>query len=152
SHLRQAVRRSHRGVALVVILAFVVLLTIMALAFFSYSTLQMQISSSSTNLAKVDVFSKGAIETIIGDLKQEVAAGSTTNVVTSGGSTATIFLPTTIFPFAPAISGFTTNSAMENLVKISRSGTAFYSGSGYSSPGVARAADLSTTVPSQNGR
>ena len=54
-------RKSHQGFALVVILAFVVLLTVLVLAYFSYSALQRQISSASSNQATAEIFAQGAI-------------------------------------------------------------------------------------------
>lgn len=134
------IRRSQKGFALVVILAFMVLLTVLVLAYFSYSSLQRQISSANSNQATVNVFSQGAINTIVSDLKQEIFTNST--VVTVGTNTITI--PLAQSNAVPVRVGTSTN--LPNLVKRSAGGLAFFAG------GPARASSSSTTNASQNGR
>lgn len=133
-------RARRRGFALVVILAFVVLLTVLVLAYFSYSSLQRQISNSSSSQATVDIFAQGAIASIVTDFKREIAAGSTTNVY----GTNTVYLPLASSNAAPVRVG-TTNS-LPNLVKRSASGLTFFPG------GPSRASAISSTNASQNGR
>lgn len=129
-----------RGVALVVVLAFVVLLVGVLLAFFSQSLLQRQVAQSSAGQTQVEVFAHGAMETILGDLRQEIAAGSTaTNV---GG--ATVYFPNAATNMTAARVG--TADALPNLVKRSAGGTAFYSG------GPTRASAISSTNTGPNGR
>ncbi len=74
-------RPNSRGVALVLVLAFVVLLASIIVAFFSRAQAEQQISRASANQTKVKLLADGAIDTIIGDLKAEVADGlaGTTN-------------------------------------------------------------------------
>jgi len=128
------------GFALVVILAFIVLLTVLVLAYFSYSSLQRQISSANSNQAAVDLFAQGAIATIVSDFKQEIAAGSTNYTF----GTNTVSIPLAASNAAPVLVGSSTN--LLNLLKRSANGLAF-------SPGAAaRAAASSTTNASQNGR
>jgi len=67
-------RDNHRGFALVIVLAFVVLLIGVMLAFFSNSIGQRQVSSASANQAEVKLLADGAVDTVIGDLKAEIAA------------------------------------------------------------------------------
>jgi len=64
------------GIALVVVLAFVVLLTTLVIAYFSRSMTDRQISNSSFNQFKADDLAKSALNIITGDLKQEIAIGS----------------------------------------------------------------------------
>lgn len=144
-------RRDHAS-SLVIILAFVVLLTVLVLAYFSYSSLQRQISQASVNQAAAELFAKGAVNAIIGDLRQEILAGST-NISTNASHP--VYYPTTAATMVPALTGFTTNAGLENLIKISRAGSAFFSGTNYATathPPANRAAALSTTNASQNGR
>jgi len=82
--------RHRNGFALVLVLSFIVLLVVVALAFFSYSILQRQISNSSANLGKVDLFAQGALDTTVGDLRQEIVAGSTSTAVTAGAIPPTL--------------------------------------------------------------
>lgn len=154
SHRKSPASR-RRGLALVVILACVVLLTVMVMAYFSYSSLQRQISSSSANQTSSDIFALGAANSVIGDLKQEIAAGSTITPITIGAVKVTNFFPATAAAAVPAIAGFATNAGLENLVKVSRYGTDFFPAS-YLNAGAygpsSRAINLSTTNASKNGR
>lgn len=143
-----------RGVALVLILVFIVLLTVLVLAYFSYSGLQRQISQANVNQAAVDVFARGAVNTLIGDLRQEIRAGST-NLSTNAASYS-VYFPRTAVTAVSAISGVATNAGLENLLKVSRSGTPFFPvNANYDTanfPSTNRAAGVSTTNSSQNGR
>jgi hypothetical protein len=137
---RKSKIKTNQGFALVVILAFVVLLTVLVLAYFSYSSMQRQISNSSSNQATVDIFAQGAINTIVTDFKQEIAFGSSTNVY----GTNKVYIPLASSNAAPVRVGTSTN--LPNLVKRSSSGLAFYPS------GPARASAISSTNASQNGR
>ncbi|MDR2463114.1 MAG: hypothetical protein LBD30_04965, partial [Verrucomicrobiales bacterium] len=82
-----------RGSALVVVLAMVVLLTALTVAFFSSARLSQQISASSANQIKADLFAQGAADCIIGEFKHLIVSGSLTvsgpefpNLVASSGS------------------------------------------------------------------
>lgn len=145
-------RHSEHASSLVIILAFVVLLTVLVLAYFSFSSLQRQISQASVNQAAAEVFARGAVNTMIGDLRQEILAGST-NISTNAAHP--VYYPTTAVTMVPALAGFTTNTGLENMVKVSRTGSAFFSGTHYATatyPPANRAAPLPTTNASQNGR
>jgi len=109
------------GFALVLVLAFVLLVLTVALAFFSNSVLQRQISTSSANQGKVDLFAQGALDTTIGDLKQEIIAGSTTPPIAPG-----VYWPLTTANMVPTRVG--TVDGLPNLVKTSASGQSFYTG------------------------
>jgi hypothetical protein len=137
---------SPRGFALVMVLGFVVLLTVIVLAFFSNAMLQRQVADSSANNVRADLFALGAVDTIIGDLKQEIAACSTTTNITTGSITTTLYYPKAALNAVPALAGSTGTNGLENLVKRSAAGVPFYSG------GPTRAASSSTTNASQNGR
>jgi hypothetical protein len=81
------------GVALVIILAFLALLTVLIVAFFSRALTARQVSTSSAAQAQAEALARSAASTIIGDLKQEMAAGSTsyTPIPATG---VTIYTPT----------------------------------------------------------
>lgn len=128
------------GAALVITLAFVVLLTTLVLAFLSYSSLQSQISSASANRTVVDIFTQGALNAIMGDLKTEIVSGSTTTNI----GTNVIYFPQSPTNMVPQRIG--TDDSLANLVKRSAVNKPLYSG------GTSRAASVSTTVPSRNGR
>jgi len=137
-----------RGAALIIVLAFVVLLTGLMVAFFSRALSNRQISNSSASQTKVDAFAQGAMLQIVGDLKQEIADPSrsnTTSITTTTG-TGTIYTPKSAAYAVPQLVGSSGTGGAENLVKISRSGSVFYSG------GTCRASAISTTGTSLNGR
>ncbi|MGB8353236.1 MAG: hypothetical protein WCD79_05060, partial [Chthoniobacteraceae bacterium] len=154
------------GMALVIALAFIVLMTGLIVAFFSRAMSERQVSNSSANETKVELFAIGATDSIIADLKQEIVDGSGTNVVsiTTGSSTVTLYYPSSPATSAPAISGFTPaysspgveSDGLANLVKYSayQSGSSvpFYSGTSYVNTGTVRASNVLTTGTSLNGR
>ncbi len=76
--------KPHRqqGVALVIVLAFVALLSGVVVAYFSRSMTDRQLSNSSYNGNNADAFARSAADIIIGDLKQEIVNGSTADPAT----------------------------------------------------------------------
>jgi hypothetical protein len=154
-------RENRRGVALVLVLAFVVLLASIIVAFFSRALAEQQISRSSANQTKVRLLTDGAVDTIIGDLKSEIAAGSTSASITAGGVTTTLYAPKSntgqtyaqntgaYTTMLPATQGFahpaTGADPLANLVKVSANAP-FYSGAAYGSDGPTRAAESLTTA------
>ena len=155
--------RRERGIALVIILGFVVLLTILVVAYFSYCALQRQISHASVNQSAVEIFAEGAAATITGDLKQEISAGSDPLKDADGNNVAGTFFPKSPVTAVPDDQGLTRaydgakleNDGLNNLLKRSANGQAFFSGTDYDTtnfPPANRAAPLSSTAPSSNGR
>jgi hypothetical protein len=69
-------RRASGGSALVIVLFFVILLTAITIAFLSRSLMAVKISSSSSNETKAGILAASAGDIVIGDLKQEIIAGS----------------------------------------------------------------------------
>jgi len=147
---------NNTAAALVIALAFVVLLTGLIVAFFSRAMSERQVSNSSANQTKVELFAEGAANTIIADFKEEILAGSGTSMPAAG---VTIYTPTgagTAMP-APALNGTAAGivSFAPNLLKRSAYSQPFYSGSNYDTgnyPAPDRAANVSSLSPSQNGR
>ena len=70
--------RSSKGAALMIVLAFVVLLTGLALAYFSRAGTDRQLSQSSFNDTSADLLARSALDIVVGDLKQEVLNDPTT--------------------------------------------------------------------------
>src|SRR5439155_21832785 len=66
----------NRGAALMIVLAFVVLLTGLVVAYFSRATSDRQVAHSSFNQSKVDALAQSAMDLVIGDLRREIANGS----------------------------------------------------------------------------
>src|SRR5271165_1802272 len=88
----QRLRRDRNGVALVIVLACVVLLTGLIVAIFSQSLFVRQISNSSVSRAKVSDFADGAAETVISDLRQEIVLSSSACTLTPATS-GTLYIP-----------------------------------------------------------
>src|SRR5215471_10831212 len=75
--LFQFCRHSSKGAALMIVLALVVLLTGIALAYFSRTTTDRQLAQSSYNDTTADLLARSALDIVVGNLKQEIAtAGS----------------------------------------------------------------------------
>ncbi|MCX6967292.1 MAG: hypothetical protein NTZ46_05830, partial [Verrucomicrobia bacterium] len=132
--------RFQRGVALVIVLAFVVLMTGLVVAFFSRAESNRQVAHSSANETRGELFAQGALDTIIGDLKQEIVDGSDSPV-------AGVYIPKTAADAVPALVGSSGAGGLENLLKRSASGLAFSPAST-----LKRASSASTTGTSLDGR
>src|SRR5262249_46066141 len=82
-----------RAAALLIVLAFVVLLTGLSVAYLSRTTDDRQVAHSSFNQSNVDQLAQSAMDSIIGDLRQEITDGSTTTTVNVNGVAVTIYTP-----------------------------------------------------------
>lgn len=71
---RSTARR--QGVALVITLGAVVLLTVLILAFFSQAQFNRQIAASGASQVKTDIFARSAMEIILGEIREEIRGGS----------------------------------------------------------------------------
>src|SRR5438876_6530286 len=76
--LRKAISSRERGAALIIVLAFVVLLTGLTLAYFSRTTSDRQVAQSSLNQSKVDQIAATGMNLVIGGLRQEITGPSPT--------------------------------------------------------------------------
>lgn len=132
-----------RGAALVIVLAFIVMVTGLVVAFFSRAIDEQQISNSSASQTQAELFAQGALSQILGALKQEIVVSSSAIAVTDG----TIYAPTSPANAVPALVGSTGTGGLENLLKISSSTSGFYSGAN-----VLLSSSASTTGTSLNGR
>ena len=70
--------RRERGAALIIVLAFVVLLTGLMVAYLSRTTSDRQVANSSFNQSKVDQVAASAMDLVIGGLRQEITGPSPT--------------------------------------------------------------------------
>ena len=151
---------SQSGAALIFVLAMLVLILTVVLAFFSRATLNSQIAASSAKNTKGLLLTQTAEAYLLDDFQREIAAGSTTLSPTN--LTVQIRRPITLTnagvgvtnTYAPSMVPQRVGGAgATNIVKVSRSGLAFFTnGPGYTTTGLARASAISTTTPSANGR
>src|SRR3989442_11940538 len=64
-----------KGAALMIVLAFVVLLTGLSLAYMSRTTTDRQLAQSSYNDTSADLLGRTALDTVVNDFKQEIING-----------------------------------------------------------------------------
>src|SRR5437899_884353 len=104
-------RSSNKAAALIIVLAFVVLLTGLSLAYFSRTTSERQLAHSSYNDTSADLLARTAMDIIVSDFKQEIVNGSTAASVNG----TTVYTP--LFPayMVPERSG--SSSLVPNLIR-----------------------------------
>ena len=73
-------RSSEKAAALIIVLAFVVLLTALAVAYLSVATTDRQLAHSSFHDTDADLLARSALDVVVGDFKQEIVNGSTPNL------------------------------------------------------------------------
>lgn len=120
----QISKRPSKGAALIIVLAFVVLLTVLSLTYFSRTTTDRQLAQSSFNDTTADLVARSALDITVSDLKQDIA-----------------IKPVTTANIQPARypAGIPTDNP--NLVRYSSRSAA-----------ASRASTVSSTDPSANGR
>lgn len=144
----QPVHRERRaaGVALVIVLAFVVFLSVAVVAYLSRTSIARQIAHGDFHDAKSDQLARSAIDLVVADLKQEILDGSTASTV----GNHPIYLPANSANISPMRSGCPPGNPdpIPNLVRRS------VRGDGIATPGVAsRASPVnSASDVSLNGR
>jgi hypothetical protein len=147
---------NHRenAAALIIVLAFVVLVTALALAYLSRTTTDRTVAHSSFNKSSADQLAASAADIVIGDLRQEILDPTYSTVQTFGTSSNPYYLstPTNNANMVPMRSGnpATVNGVdpIPNLVRRSMSPDNIVP------PGLPSRASAvnSTTDPSANGR
>jgi hypothetical protein len=70
-------QRPSSGAALIIVLALVVLLTVLAVAYFSRTTTDRQLAQSSFNDTTADLLARSALDFVVSDFKQEIANNPT---------------------------------------------------------------------------
>src|SRR5438128_1841842 len=140
--LHKVSSQRERAAALIIVLAFVVLVTALAVAYFSRATSDRPVAHASFNQSKADLLVASAMDNIIGDLRQEITNGSTATIVNG----TTIYAPTSAANMIPQRSG--NPAGVPNLIRRSvRSDPIAAPGLG------SRASSVnSTTDVSANGR
>lgn len=157
---RPRLHRSRRAVALIIVLAFVVLLTGVIVAFFSRAISDRQVSNSGANETKVNLFAQGAADRIISNLQQEIVLSSSATPFTTGTVYTPLPATTTPVVMLPQMSGTAVSSVTNwapNLLVRSGSGASnqyFYSGKNISGSTVtipSGAIPVSSLTPSLDG-
>src|SRR6266480_3358683 len=107
----------NRGAALLIVLAFVVLLTGVSVAYLSRTTSDRQVAHGSVNQSKADQLVASAMDNIIGDLRQEILRGSVSPAPSfgSGNNVYYVYTPTSAANMVPQPSG--SLAAAPNLIR-----------------------------------
>ncbi len=95
------------GAALIIVLAFVVLLAGLSVAYLSRTTSDRQVAHSSFNQSSVDQLAQSAMDNIIGDLRQEIVNGSSAVTLspTPPAGSSTLYVPSAAANMVPQRSG-----------------------------------------------
>lgn len=140
--LSTARRRPRKGMALVICLALLVLITAVVMAFFARTTANRVVESSRMNRVKSELLAQSASDYVVGRFLQEIAAPANSTITTVSGSS--IYYPKVaanavpVRSFSSAISPTDTNYA--NLIR-------------QSVPGAdPNATSISTSVAAKGGR
>ena len=151
-------RSSKKAAALIIVLAFVVILTGLAVAYLSVATTDRQLAHSSFHDTAADLLARSALDIVVGDFKQEIVNGSTPTPV----SGSTIYIPKSLTPnivptrngYPPIPGGVETNDPIPNLIRRSIRLNDLGQANAMPTPGVPSrgSAVNSTTDVSANGR
>ena len=158
---RQAHFASKQGTALLIVLALVVLLTGVSVAYLSRTTGDRQVAHASFSQSKVDELAASAMDLVIGDFQREIANGSsptpsplpTTSPIPLPTATPFVYPPWASANIIPMRNG--TAPAIPNLIRRS---LRYDEAGGVNampspSPGVpSRASAVGSTQASANGR
>jgi Tfp pilus assembly protein PilX len=139
-------RSSKQAAALIIVLAFVVLLTGLAVAYLSRATTDRQLAHTSFHDTDADLLARSALDIVVGDFKQEIENGSP-------GSPSVAWIPSSPANVVPMRNG---NPAIPNLIRRSVRSEAALSPDPVAGPAVgSRASTANSTNPadvSANGR
>jgi hypothetical protein len=116
SQLRKSARTNENAVALLIVLAFLVLLAGITVAYLSRSTTDRQVAHGSFHDARSDQLARSALDIIVADLKQEIVNGSKSSTVNN----VTIYTPTSAANMMPQTYGTpTSGTPIPNLIRLS---------------------------------
>ena len=135
-------RPDRRGMALVITLASLLLLSILVLTFFSRANLNRQISFSGSTLVETEVFARSALDLVAGELGNEIMDPARSDVMVDSG--ISIYRPKTAAQAMPSVSGVSGGTG--SLLKVSANATPFYPGS------LLSGSSIGIEVASANGR
>jgi hypothetical protein len=134
-------QRHESGMALVIVLTFVVLLVGLIVAFFSRAMVNQKSSNYSFHQSRVDELARGALDLIKSDLKQEIVEGSTASKV----GDVTLYIPKSPAHMTPVRNAEIDPVQLSTLLRVSSTGI-------LAAPGVDHpASNVETSVPSANG-
>jgi len=140
-----------RGAALIITLAFMVLLAGLLIIFVTQALSYRQQSNNSFNDFKSATLAQSALETVVGDLRQEITNGSTATTYGSGTNISYLYLPTGNTNAVPQRSGnpalIGTFDPVPNLIRVSVRTETYAAGS----PAVSSRASAASSTNAANG-
>ena len=140
-----------RGIAIVVVVSLMALLSVMILGLFMLTSTNRQTASNDVSARQADSIAKAAKETIVADLIAEMKAGAGNTTTTADGKFSfTVENPKAMVPSRSLKGGVEADPKFKLLVKQSASGTPFFSISGGTLSN--RASNTSTTKTAVDGR
>ncbi len=151
----------NQGVALVLVLCFVVLITGLVIAYFSRVLTTRQLANASTSTVRADMLANSATDVILGDLKEEIVNGSTALAPPASALPAgsTVYVPTKSINAVPQRNATPVISPagvdpIPNLVRRSARKDSAVGQANYVAPPAltSRASAASSSTPSANGR
>src|SRR5438034_6813254 len=100
-------RSSNKAAALIIVLAFVVLLTGLSVAYLSRATTDRQLAHTSFHDTDADLLARSALDIVVGDFKQEILKGSSLSgkvwIPSSPANVVPMYKPTPTPGTTPAI-------------------------------------------------
>jgi len=84
---------TRRGTAIIIVLALVVLLTFLVVAFFSLAISNRQLANSSSAKTRAEVLARNTAELVVASLRTEIERGSSTEARYQPGTAASFYLP-----------------------------------------------------------
>ncbi len=148
-----------RGVALVIVLSILVVVTILLVTLITVNQTDRAASRNYAQSAKAEELGRGALDLIVGDLQREILAGSNAVDRVPAGAAGKIYVPKTAASIVPARYGNGSGATVEpNLIRRSLADAgavnAAYPGTDYESADLppVRASAVPTSTPSANRR
>jgi hypothetical protein len=141
------------GIAIVVVVSLMALLSLMVIAFLLLSTTNRQNANLDVSLRQADSIAEQAKETLIADLIGEMKAGAAAITDTPDGKQSfTIDNPKSMVPERAAKPVVKTDAQLKPIVKQSAGGTKFHEITNPGFAGRIRASAISTNTPGADGR
>jgi len=105
-----------KGAALIIVLAFIVLLTALVLAYFNRATSDRQLAAGAFGDEAADLLARSAMSVVVGDFKQEIVEGS--NPIPTNTTPATYYSPSPNANVVPQ-RDIAASAEIPNLIRIS---------------------------------
>lgn len=151
---RQLRFKKHQpGIAIVVVVSLMALLSLMVIAFLLLSTTNRNSANLDVSIRQADSIAEQAKETLIADLLGEMKAGSAEITNTADGKLSfRIDNPKSMIPDRAAKPAVESDVLLKPIVKQSTGGTKFHEIASASLAGKTRASTISTSTPGVDGR